>query len=50
MCEQEATEEKMMDEVEVEEAIVVDKQPPTQKMLKWRQWIENWYLTRKWML
>jgi hypothetical protein len=47
MSQQEATEEKKIDEMEVEEAIVVDKPPPTQKMLKWLQWLENWYLTRK---
>jgi hypothetical protein len=50
MSQQEATEEKKINEMEVEEAIVFDKPPPTQKMLKWLQWIENWYLTRKWML
>jgi hypothetical protein len=36
--------------MEVEQAIVVDKPPPTQKIMKWLQWIENWYLTRKCML
>jgi len=35
MSHQEATEEKKIDEMEVEETILVDKPPPTQKMLKW---------------
>ena len=35
MSQQEATEEKKIDEMEVEETILVDKPPPTQKMLKW---------------
>jgi len=35
MSQQEATEEKKINEMEVEEAIVFDKPPPTQKMLKW---------------
>ena len=47
---QAASEKKTIDVMEVKEARFVEKPPPTQKMLKRLQSVENWYLTREWML
>ena len=47
---QESVDVTTKDKVKEHQETVMNKPPPDQKMLRWLQWVENWLLTRKWMM